>query len=237
MILSRLSDALKTQNWLAVIVEFLIVLAGVVIGFQISAWNEDRAATADYRDALAEIERQIRADIAEIDYQLGRIAEVRALAEDVFPALEACRTPDGGVPALNRLIVLLANDVVPTYETRGVSRLLGSERLRARADEAALAALERYDAAMAEENSQLSVNFQLLWAEHVLHHPVMTANLDPQGEEASFALDVPLGEACADRTFKRRLAVTHAFYATIGLRMTDFRVQAEDALAAVTRAA
>ncbi len=135
------------------------MLAGVVIGFQISAWNEDRAAAADYRDALAEVESQIRADIAEIDYQLGRIAEVRTLAEDVFPALEACRTPGGGVSALNRLIVLLANDVVPTYEARGVSRLLGSERLRARADDAVLAALERYDAAMAEENSQLSVNF------------------------------------------------------------------------------
>ncbi len=65
----------------------------------------------------------------------------------------------------------------------------------------------------------------------------MTANLDPQGEEAPFALGVPLGEACADRTFKRRLAVTHAFFVTFGIRMADFRVQAEDALAAVTQAA
>ncbi len=42
MILSRLTHALREQNWLAVGIEFIIVEAGVVIGFQISAWNEAR---------------------------------------------------------------------------------------------------------------------------------------------------------------------------------------------------
>ena len=43
MILARITRALKEQNWFAVTLEFLIVLAGVVIGFQVSAWNERRA--------------------------------------------------------------------------------------------------------------------------------------------------------------------------------------------------
>ena len=43
MILDNLSRALKTQNWLAAGVEFVIVLAGVVIGFQVNAWAESRA--------------------------------------------------------------------------------------------------------------------------------------------------------------------------------------------------
>ncbi|MEQ8435765.1 MAG: hypothetical protein RIA71_16160 [Oceanicaulis sp.] len=50
MILDNLTRAFKTQNWFAVALEFIIVIAGVVIGFQVNAWNEgrqDRALEAD----------------------------------------------------------------------------------------------------------------------------------------------------------------------------------------------
>ena len=46
MILARLSRAIREQNWLAVAIEFVIVIAGVVIGFQISAWASERQAAA-----------------------------------------------------------------------------------------------------------------------------------------------------------------------------------------------
>ncbi|MEE2525924.1 hypothetical protein V0U79_06065 [Hyphobacterium sp. HN65] len=40
MILARLTRAFRTQNWFAVALEFVIVIAGVVVGFQITAWND-----------------------------------------------------------------------------------------------------------------------------------------------------------------------------------------------------
>lgn len=43
MILKNISRAIREQNWFAVVLEFVIVIAGVVIGFQIQAWAEDRA--------------------------------------------------------------------------------------------------------------------------------------------------------------------------------------------------
>jgi len=42
MILARLSSAIRAQNWFAVVLEFVIVIAGVVIGFQITARNAER---------------------------------------------------------------------------------------------------------------------------------------------------------------------------------------------------
>jgi len=42
MILTRLSHAIRTQNWFAVVLEFVIVIAGVVIGFQVTTWNAER---------------------------------------------------------------------------------------------------------------------------------------------------------------------------------------------------
>lgn len=43
MILARLSKAFREQNWFAVAVEFIIVIAGVVIGFQITEWRGQQA--------------------------------------------------------------------------------------------------------------------------------------------------------------------------------------------------
>ena len=56
MILANLSRAIREQNYYAVVLEFVIVIAGVVIGFQINAWNEareNRALAADYVSRLA----------------------------------------------------------------------------------------------------------------------------------------------------------------------------------------
>jgi len=43
MILSRISRAVREQNWFAVALEFVIVIAGVVIGFQVTGWADSRA--------------------------------------------------------------------------------------------------------------------------------------------------------------------------------------------------
>ena len=60
MILSRITTALKEQNWVAVTIEFVIVILGVVIGFQVTAWNagrSERAREAAYLERLhAEID-------------------------------------------------------------------------------------------------------------------------------------------------------------------------------------
>lgn len=44
MILRRLTQHVKEQNWLAVGLVFMIVVLGVFIGIQVSNWNEDRVA-------------------------------------------------------------------------------------------------------------------------------------------------------------------------------------------------
>ncbi|MDF1770275.1 hypothetical protein [Maricaulis sp.] len=43
MILARITKALKDQNWLAVSLEFIIVILGVVIGFQVTQWSSSQA--------------------------------------------------------------------------------------------------------------------------------------------------------------------------------------------------
>lgn len=51
MILRRLADAIRTQNWFTVIIEILIVVIGIFLGLQVTEWNEareDRILTREY---------------------------------------------------------------------------------------------------------------------------------------------------------------------------------------------
>lgn len=42
MILRRLSQSLKEQNWMAIGIEFVLLVLGVFLGIQVANWNEER---------------------------------------------------------------------------------------------------------------------------------------------------------------------------------------------------
>ena len=50
MLLRRITEHVKDQNWFAVVLAFLIVVLGILIAFQITNWNETRR---DVRDEAA----------------------------------------------------------------------------------------------------------------------------------------------------------------------------------------
>ena len=58
MILANLAKAVREQNYYAVVLEFVIVIAGVVIGFQITAWNADRQNAARVDQALIRLQAE-----------------------------------------------------------------------------------------------------------------------------------------------------------------------------------
>ena len=42
MILRRLSQSIKEQNWMAIVIEFVLLVAGVFLGIQVANWNAAR---------------------------------------------------------------------------------------------------------------------------------------------------------------------------------------------------
>ncbi|WP_109259469.1 hypothetical protein [Hyphobacterium indicum] len=103
MILDNLSRAFKTQNWLAAGVEFVIVIAGVVIGFQINAWNEGRQADARASVLLARLGEEVAAALDEKERDLERLIE-RHDALSQFNEVVAPDAVEAGSEALCRLI-------------------------------------------------------------------------------------------------------------------------------------
>jgi len=75
MLLRRVSEHLKTQNWMGVLIDFVIVVLGVFVGLQAQEWSSER----DDRHRLERIISAIKADMADsrrVESRFGR--EIRA---------------------------------------------------------------------------------------------------------------------------------------------------------------
>lgn len=102
MILARLSRALREQNWFAVAIEFLIVILGVVIGFQVTAWNAEREANARAEVLTARL-------IEDLQDEQWRVIGVTSYYEQVADnAVRALDTLEGRREADDRTLVIEA---------------------------------------------------------------------------------------------------------------------------------
>ena len=59
MLLRRVIEHVKAQNWFAVCLDFIIVVIGVFLGIQIGNWNEDRIFENRERQLLVELRAEI----------------------------------------------------------------------------------------------------------------------------------------------------------------------------------
>lgn len=87
MILARITRAIREQNWFAVVLEFVIVISGVVIGFQVSEWAANARERAEDERALDRLRLESEAVVeywagsvtSSIEMDRQRIALLRAL--------------------------------------------------------------------------------------------------------------------------------------------------------------
>jgi len=100
MILRRITEHVKAQNWFAVGIDFLIVVVGVFVGLQVNNWNEMRADSRREASYLVALKEDFSSVIAELE---SDIARYEAIANAMTFLLEQSRkaTPDASLDALN----------------------------------------------------------------------------------------------------------------------------------------
>lgn len=91
MLLRRVMEHLRTQNWTAVALDFVIVVVGVLIGIELSNWNEDRLRKADDARYLERIEQDLLAMKERMDGSRVRTEELRDAGMTTLAALSQCR--------------------------------------------------------------------------------------------------------------------------------------------------
>ncbi|MFT5453399.1 MAG: hypothetical protein ACI9N9_002908 [Enterobacterales bacterium] len=66
MILKRLAESFKNQNWFVVTVEILIVVIGIFIGLQVDDWNQSRKDDTQSQLFLEQLNLDIESDLLSI---------------------------------------------------------------------------------------------------------------------------------------------------------------------------
>ncbi len=73
MILRRLAQNLKDQNWTAIAIEFVLLTAGVFLGIQVANWNEARLEDRRAQSLMARLSDDLEQELASIDRRLEYI--------------------------------------------------------------------------------------------------------------------------------------------------------------------
>ena len=90
MILRRLSQSLKEQNWTAIWIEFILLVSGVFLGIQVSNWNAARVDRAEYQAALSRLSSEIDINLAALDAFDPEMAKSLKIASHALTALQSC---------------------------------------------------------------------------------------------------------------------------------------------------
>ena len=115
MRLRRVVEHVKAQNWTAVVLDFLIVVAGVFVGVQVNGWWLSRLDARKERAYLLELKQDFGQIIGELDHDTK---DYEGIARAMVALLEESRRdkPTMSVAELNRncsrLLYMVATPIV-----------------------------------------------------------------------------------------------------------------------------
>ena len=90
MILRRLSKSLNEQNWTAIWIEFVLLVAGVFLGIQVANWNAARVDRIEYEAALGRLGEEIDINLAALDAFDPEMASSLKIASRALTILQSC---------------------------------------------------------------------------------------------------------------------------------------------------
>jgi len=178
MILRRIAHHLKQQQWTAVLIELVILILGVFLGFQVSDWANERANRSAEVRHLEEIAEDLRADaaifdqirssaemrISGIDYILGETRGVNRPMRLVTPNGAAFDTPAGPpVAAADRTKLLSRVNLLRSTKGNrtGFEALLGAGGMQKIRDRQISRQLQVYYAQLDDMNELTDIVRQL----------------------------------------------------------------------------
>ncbi len=202
MILSRISRALKDQNWLAVGIEFVIVIAGVVIGFQISSWNQMQSD----RRGETELLRRLHNDLLVLEEGRQQISPLyEDLLERVLVARRALLTetpPPGLEPELCAALAASHDFDQPPDSLPTIEELIATGRMDLIRDdgvrEQALSTLQLRDFARNVRQNLFEAQISLMHAHP--QHFTLSLVTRPNGRE-TVRIECDLDTMRADPSF------------------------------------
>jgi len=138
MILRRVIAHFRKQEWTAIFLDFVIVVAGILIAFQITAWNETRKDRRREREYLARIAAELDETIPDIEHAIRRAKErsaygeflIRAVADPSLVRAEPARFLEAALRAGYTLSPSIRSQTFDEIKSAGDLNILTDRKLR-----------------------------------------------------------------------------------------------------------
>ena len=129
MLLRRITEHVKAQNWFAVALDFFIVVVGVFIGIQVANWNEDRNDHQAYLEAHERMVEEAKRNIANTIRVLEIIAPYISSVENSVEDLRECKDDEESRDRMDVSLIYINATFAPRLENSAAAILASSERL------------------------------------------------------------------------------------------------------------
>ncbi|NOX93741.1 MAG: hypothetical protein GXP04_01200 [Alphaproteobacteria bacterium] len=151
MLLRRITEHVKAQNWFAVFLDFAIVVIGILIAFQITTWNENRVQREHLGQQLASLRVEFEENLPRFDdykknlqSQLDDINDIRAVL-----AVEPTAADPGAVDAIDAKLMNVFRIAVFAPEQKAMEDLTSNGGLRRLSSKEIRDALSEWEQALA----------------------------------------------------------------------------------------
>lgn len=119
MILRKLSQALREQNWTAIVIEFVLLVSGVFLGLQVSTWNEERRDRVLARQYLERLREDFSLSVTGAESSIENMELQARRTTLVLDRLRACRLEEGAQYAEFAAGLYVIGRLEPPTLTRG----------------------------------------------------------------------------------------------------------------------
>jgi len=229
MILRRVIDHFRKQEWTAIAIDFVIVVAGVFVGIQVSNWNAKLGERAREYGYLVRLYEDLQRSIVTIDRTVGLLERESAGQTLLLDALAQCSLPPDERPKIDFAITTLGYINAPIFSSRTYDELTASGSFDIIQNEEIKTGLSDI-VRRVTHLSQAVDNVYRLTEHHrfTVEENVLFTDIKPYDDFGSAAsVDFDIGELCKNRKVASAVSA-------IRLQTTD-RLYAYRALAALYR--
>jgi len=129
MILRRIAEGIKNQDWFVVFVELMIVVVGIYLGLQVDDWNKGRQDRVEEQAYLERLYEDLDATIGEIQREIEQLDLWYQQAQKVVQVLKAGTLGDVSKEDFEYGLVVAVRSVIGIYELATVEEMVSSGRI------------------------------------------------------------------------------------------------------------
>jgi hypothetical protein len=243
MLLRRMSEHVKGQNWFAVALDFVIVVFGVFIGFQLNTWNDNRKLDEAYAQARARLVAESEANITAIQALIRQNEAVLPVVRSAIAALETCDVSEESEAAFLKGLNQIRGTQSLKLRDSALTALTHNESLLSRQTEDERDRLGEFERALRRTQENLDFLEHLPFDSPVEDHPAVAlagleeARLSERSWDVisyrPLTLAMPFTQACRDPVLAKQFYEWERIASFQMLRARQFQATLETNLAAL----